>query len=84
MITNYLLNFLLDIKMAGFSLLPTLSTPIWAYENLPKILQKIMGFNYYLPVVELVGLVLSVLAIHLSWKIGKIIIGMGGFIDLNK
>lgn len=63
------MNFLLDIKLAGFSLLPTLSTPLWAYENFPKILQKIAGFNYYLPVVELVGLVLSVLTMTLSWKI---------------
>lgn len=84
MITNYILNLLLDVKMAGFSLLPTLSTPIWAYENLPKIIHTIMGFNYYLPVFELIGLVVSVLTIHLTWKIGKIIIGMGGFIDLNK
>lgn len=84
MITNYILNLLLDVKMAGFSLLPTLSTPLWAYENLPNILRKIMGFNHYVPVLELVGLVLSVLSITLTWKIGKIVIGLGGFIDLNK
>ena len=84
MITNYIMNLLLDIKMGMFSLLPTLSTPIWAVENLPKILTTIMGFNYYLPVFELIGLVGSVLTLTLSWKIGKIIIGMGGFIDLNK
>lgn len=83
-ITNYILNLLLDVKMTGFSLLPTLSTPLWAYENFPKILQKIAGFNYYLPILELIGLVVSVLTMTLAWKIGKIIIGIGGFIDLNK
>lgn len=84
MIANYFMNLLLDIKMAGFSFLPTLSTPVWAYENFPNILRTIMGFNYYLPVFELIGLVASVLTFTLAWKIGKIIIGIGGFIDLNK
>lgn len=84
MITNYLMNLFLDIKMGMFSLLPTLSTPAWAYEHLPDILTTIMGFNYYLPVFELIGLVLSVLAFTFAWKIGKIIIGIGGFIDMNK
>lgn len=71
MITDFILNLLLDMKMVFFSLLPTLSTPIWAYEHLDDILRTIMGFNYYLPVFELIGLVLSVLVIHLSWKIRK-------------
>ena len=56
MITNYIMNLLLDIKMGMFSLLPTLSTPIWAVENFPNILRTIMGFNYYIPVFELIRL----------------------------
>ncbi len=84
MILYLILTAFNTLKLGLFSVLPSLSTPAWATQHLPTIFKTIMGFNYYIPIVEVCGLVLSVLVIHFSWKVGKIIIGLGGFIDLNK
>ena len=84
MILYLILTAFNSSKLGLFSALPAITTPVWAYDHLPVIFRTIMGFNYYLPILEVCGLVLSVLAIHFSWKIGKIIIGLGGIIDLNK
>lgn len=84
MILYLILTAFNSSKLGLFSVLPAITTPVWAYEHLPTIFRTIMGFNYYLPIVEVCGLVLSVLAIHFSWKLGKTIIGLGGIIDLNK
>lgn len=84
MILYNILTAFNNLKLGLFSLLPAITTPAWAYEHLPDIFSTIMGFNYYIPIVEVCGLVLSVITIHFSWKVGKILIGLGGFIDLNK
>lgn len=83
MIIYLLLTAFNSIRDAAISLLPTLTTPVWAYSHIPDILTTILGFNNYLPLLEVIGLVLSVITITFSWKIGKIILGYFN-IDLNK
>lgn len=83
MILYLILTAFNTLRDGAISLLPTLSTPVWAYSHIPDILTTILGFNNYLPIVEVIGLVLSIISITLSWKIGKIILGLFN-IDLNK
>lgn len=64
------------------SLIPTFQTPIWFSENIGSIIEQIIGFNYYLPVVETVGVVLFLVGFTLNYKILKIVLERAG-VNLN-
>ncbi len=77
----YLLMTMFDsLHFALLSLIPTIETPVWITANLPGIMTKIAGFNYYLPVSEAVIVVVGLLGITLTWYIIKVVLSL--FIDL--
>lgn len=82
MIIYLLLKGLIALESAFFSLVPSIDTPLWLAKNLPEILSRVSSFNYYLPVVESVEVVIFVIGFVLVWKIAKIILKLV-FIDLD-
>ncbi len=72
---DVVLNFVLSI-------IPTFQTPIWFAENIGSIIEQIVGFNYYLPIVETLGVVLFLVGFTLNYKILKIVLERAG-VNLN-
>lgn len=64
------------------ALIPTFQTPIWFAENIGSIIEQIVGFNYYLPVVETVGVVLFLVGFTFNYKVLKIVLEKAG-VNLN-
>lgn len=76
MIVFLILRALQFLEMNLFTFIPTVDTPLWLAETVPEILIKVASFNYYLPISEVVNVVLFIIGFVLLYKIGNIIVNV--------
>lgn len=76
MIFHYILSFFDNIKLGFANWIPSFGMPGFWSENVPIIIDKIMSFNDYLPIVECFQTIIFLLATTLTWKLAKIVLGI--------
>lgn len=76
MIFHYFLSFTDSVKMAFVNWVPSFGMPGFWSENVPPIIDKIMSFNDYVPIVECIQTVVFCLSATLVWKIAKVVLGI--------
>ncbi len=76
MIFHFVLSFIDIIKMAFIDWIPVVDNPTFFAEELPAIMDKIMLFNDYLPIVECTEVISYLLLTTLGWKLIKIVVGI--------
>ena len=82
MIVYLLLKGFNAVVFAVVSIIPSFETPVWFATQLPDVLFRIASFNWYLPVYETVGVVLTLLVFTFAYKLLKIALNFVN-IDLN-
>lgn len=70
------LSFVDIIKKAFIDWIPFIENPTFLTNDLPAIMDKIMLFNDYLPIVECIEIITYLLLTTLGWKIIKIVVGI--------
>lgn len=76
MISHYILNFMDSIKLSFINWVPSFGLPGFWSENVPQIIDKIMSFNDYLPIIECIQTIIFCIATTLAWKLAKIVLGI--------
>lgn len=76
MLLYYFLNFIDNLKLAFANWIPLFGTPGFWTTYVPQIIDKIMSFNDYLPIIETFITVVFCLTCTLVWKIAKIVLGI--------
>lgn len=74
MIIYLLIQFFITIINFLFGLVPVIETPVWLVSNLPQIFSMIFGFNQYLPIFEVFGVVAFLISFSLSTKISFLLL----------
>lgn len=83
MIVYLVLKGLHVIETALLNLIPSFETPAWFLTTFPQILSRVMSFNQYLPLSEVLQITLFILPLTLGWKVLKVLLGIAQ-IDLGK
>lgn len=76
MIVHYILLFTDALKMAFINWTPSFGMPGFWSTYLPQIVEKIIVFNRYLPIVEALETVVFCIGCTLAFKIAKIVLGI--------
>lgn len=76
MITVWFWEMTDALKFAFFSAIPTFETPLWLAQNFPEIMKKIVAFNYYLPILDTLTVILVLISITLLWKVAKVLLSV--------
>ena len=76
MILDYFLGITDSIKLAFANSIPFFGLPGFWSSYIPELIQKIMDYNDYLPIMEAIVTVIFCLTFTLSWKIVKIVLGV--------
>ena len=83
MIIYSILLLIYELLVFLLGLIPTFDGVFSAFSFLPTLLERIITFNYYLPIVEALGVVVGCIFITLNYKAIKVVLGFFN-IDLNK
>lgn len=76
MVFYTILKIINVIKMAFIDWIPAVENPTFFTEQLPIIMDRIMLFNDYIPIVECIEVVTYLLLTTLGWKIIKVVVGI--------
>lgn len=83
MVIYLVLTVFYELILFLISLIPSFEGITNIFTYLPVLLEKIITFNYYLPIYEAISVVVACLAITLNYKAVKILLNKFG-IDLSK
>lgn len=79
----YLILTSLDLVVSFvINLIPVFETPDFIANNFTAIMQKIWGFNLYLPIAEVFIVILFLIGFTFQYKVLKVVLNKAG-IDLN-
>ena len=83
MVLYLILLLVYELLVFLLGLIPTFDGVFSAFAFLPTLLEKVVSFNLYLPVVEALAVVVGCIIITVNYKAIKVVLGFFN-IDLNK